>query len=94
MGKYIAEQTIKHLIKSGRAVKGSKILILGFTFKDDIKDIRNTRVIDIYNELKEYGSFSYVHDQYASHKDVLKEYGIKLIHKPENKNLMTAWLLL
>ncbi|MEK7332592.1 MAG: nucleotide sugar dehydrogenase [Nitrospirota bacterium] len=85
MGKYIAEQTIKHLIKSGRAVKGSKILILGFTFKDDIKDIRNTRVIDIYNELKEYGVSPYVHDQYASHKDVLKEYGIKLIHKPEDK---------
>ncbi|MBI5205636.1 MAG: nucleotide sugar dehydrogenase [Nitrospirae bacterium] len=83
MGKYIAEQTIKHLIKSGRAVKGSKILILGFTFKDDIKDIRNTRVIDIYNELKEYGVSPYVHDPHAYPADVLKEYGIKLIKKPE-----------
>lgn len=85
MGKYIAEQTIKHLIKSGRAVKGSKILILGFTFKDDIRDIRNTRVIDIYNELKEYGVSPYVHDPYAGPDDVLKEYGIKLIEKPEGE---------
>ena len=85
MGKYIAEQAIKHLIKSNKAVKGSKILILGFTFKDNVKDIRNTRVIDIYNELKEYGVEPYVHDPHASHDDVSAEYGIKLIQTPEEK---------
>jgi len=83
MGKYIAEQTIKHLIKAGRTVKGSKILILGFTFKENINDIRNTRVIDIYNELKEYGVSPYIHDPCADSKDVLSEYGIRLISKPE-----------
>ena len=85
MGKYIAEQAIKHLIKSNKAVKGSKILILGFTFKDNVKDIRNTRVIDIYNELKEYGVEPHVHDPYASHDDVSAEYGIKLMQTPEEK---------
>ncbi|MEK7865010.1 MAG: nucleotide sugar dehydrogenase [Nitrospirota bacterium] len=85
MGKYIAEQAIKHLIKSNKAVKGSKILILGFTFKDNVKDIRNTRVIDIYNELKEYGVEPYVHDPHASLKDVSAEYGIKLMQTPEEK---------
>jgi len=85
MGKYIAEQAIKQLIISGKAVKGCKILILGFTFKENINDIRNTRVIDIYNELKEYGIEPYVHDQYADHNDVLKEYGIKLLEVPEDK---------
>ncbi|MDO8747236.1 MAG: nucleotide sugar dehydrogenase [Thermodesulfovibrionales bacterium] len=83
MGKYIAEQAIKHLIKSNKAVKGSKILILGFTFKDNVKDIRNTRVIDIYNELKEYGVEPHVHDPHASHKDVSAEYGIKLMQTSE-----------
>ena len=85
MGKYIAEQAIKYLIKSNKAVKGSKILILGFTFKDNVKDIRNTRVIDIYNELKEYGVEPYVHDPHASLKDVSAEYGIKLMQTPEEK---------
>lgn len=85
MGKYIAEQAIKHLIISNKAVKGSKILILGFTFKDNVKDIRNTRVIDIYNELKEYGVEPHVHDPHASHDDVSAEYGIKLMQTPEEK---------
>jgi len=85
IGKYIAEQTVKHLIKSGRAVKGSKILILGFTFKENISDIRNTKVIGIYNELKEYGVSPYVYDPCADSDDVLKEYGIRLISKPEDK---------
>ncbi|MBI3378876.1 MAG: nucleotide sugar dehydrogenase [Nitrospirae bacterium] len=85
MGKYIAEQAIKHLIKSNKAVKGSKILILGFTFKDNVKDIRNTRVIDIYNELREYGVEPHVHDPHASPDDVSGEYGIKLMQTPEEK---------
>lgn len=86
MGEYIAEQAIKHLIKSNKAVKGSKILILGFTFKDDVKDIRNTRVIDIYNKLKEYGVEPHVHDPNASNEDVTAEYGIKLMQTPEEKH--------
>ena len=79
MGKFIAENTVKLLIKAGKAVKGSKVLILGFTFKENISDIRNTRVVDIYNELKEYGIEVFVHDPYAYPDEVKEEYGIDLL---------------
>lgn len=79
MGKYIAEQTIKELIKAGTAVKGSKVLLMGFTFKENVKDVRNTRVIDIYNELKEYGVSPFVYDPEADKDEVKSEYGIWLI---------------
>ncbi len=82
MGKYIAEQTIKELIKSHVAVKGSKILIMGFTFKENVKDVRNTKVIDIYNELKEYGVNPFVYDPAADREEVRLEYGIDTIERP------------
>jgi UDP-N-acetyl-D-galactosamine dehydrogenase len=80
MGKYIAEQTVKQLIKAGKSVKGSKVLILGITFKENIKDIRNTRVIDIMKELNEYGVEVSVHDPYAIKDEVSREYKIKLLN--------------
>jgi UDP-N-acetyl-D-galactosamine dehydrogenase len=83
MGKYIAEQTIKELIKSGTTIKDSKVLIMGFTFKENVKDIRNTKVIDIYNELKEYGINTFVYDPIAEPDEIIKEYGIELINRPE-----------
>ncbi|MEW6117198.1 MAG: nucleotide sugar dehydrogenase [Nitrospirota bacterium] len=79
MGKYIAEQTIKELIKAGTPVKGSRILILGFTFKENVKDVRNTRVIDIYHELKEYGVDPFIYDPEADAAEVGEEYGITLL---------------
>ncbi len=87
MGKYVAENTVKLLIKAGRAVKASKVLILGLTFKEDISDIRNTRVIDIYNELAEYDVDVYINDPYANKDEVKHEYDIGLTdniddHKP------------
>ncbi|GBE05973.1 MAG TPA: nucleotide sugar dehydrogenase [Nitrospirae bacterium] len=85
MGKYIADITVKQMIGSGRPVKNSKVLILGLTFKENIGDIRNTRVIDIYNELKKYGVKVFVHDPYADSKEVHKEYRIPLLKKPEDK---------
>lgn len=78
MGKFIAEKTVKLLIKSGKAVLDSRVLIMGLTFKENISDIRNTRVIDIINELKEYGIEVCVWDPHASAEDVLVEYGIHL----------------
>ncbi|MBI5026675.1 MAG: nucleotide sugar dehydrogenase [Nitrospirae bacterium] len=84
IGKYIAEQTVKQLIASNRAVKGSKILILGLTFKENIRDIRNTKVLDIYNELKDYGVEVFIHDPHALKKEVLETYGISLIERPED----------
>ncbi len=78
MGKYVAENTVKLMIKAGKAVKDSKVLILGFTFKENISDIRNTRVIDVYNELLEYGVKVYIHDPFVYEDEVKKEYGIEL----------------
>jgi len=85
MGKYIASNTIKQLINSERSVKKSKILILGFTFKENISDVRNTKVIDIYNELKEYGIDVSVHDPHADKEEVLKMFGLSLIQRPESR---------
>ena len=84
MGKYVAENTVKMLIKAGKAVKGSKVLILGLTFKENISDMRNTRVIDIYRELQDYEVGVYVHDPYAYKDEVLQEYDITLIDDIED----------
>ncbi len=78
MGKYIAEQTVKKLIEAGKAVKGAKVLVMGITFKENVSDIRNSRVIDIINELKEYGIDVIVCDPLAEKAAVKHEYGINL----------------
>lgn len=79
MGKYVATSTVKELIEKGKTVKGSKVLILGLTFKENISDIRNTKVVDIYKELREYAVDAYVHDPYAYKDDVRQHLGIDLI---------------
>lgn len=78
MGKYVAEQTVKQLVKLGISPAGSKVAILGFTFKENCKDIRNTKVIDIYNELQEYEVEVLVHDPYDIAKEAKQHYGIEL----------------
>ena len=85
MGKFVAENTVKKLIKAGKAVKGSKVLILGLTFKENISDIRNTKVIDVYKELKEYGINVYIHDPFAYPEEVKEEYGIELLDDIEKE---------
>ncbi len=93
MGKFVAENTVKKLIKVGSPVKGSKVLILGLTFKENISDIRNTKVVDIYNELKEYGIEVYVHDIHASKQEVKNIYGIDLIPDAESHSPYDAVIL-
>ena len=93
MGKYIADNTIKMLIKASRTVKGSKVLILGFAFKENISDIRNTKVIDIYNELMEYDVNVYVNDPYAYSDEVKHEYNIGLTHNIEDNKPYDAIIL-
>lgn len=78
MGKYVAENTLKQLIKADRQIKGCKVLIMGITFKENCPDIRNSKVIDIINELKEYGIEVKVVDPLAEESEVQGEYGIKL----------------
>ncbi len=79
MGKYVAEQTVKKLIQAGKAVKGARILVLGLTFKEDVPDIRNSKVIDIIRELKEYGAEVLVHDPMACPDETQQEYGLELV---------------
>jgi len=79
MGKYVAENTVKQLIKADRQIKGSRVLIMGITFKENVPDVRNSRVIDIINELREYGVEVYVSDTYADREEVDEEYGIEMI---------------
>jgi UDP-N-acetyl-D-galactosamine dehydrogenase len=78
MGKFIAEKTVKLLIANDRPVKGAKVLVLGWTFKEDVPDIRNTRVIDIYRELHSYGVEVVCHDPEADSTEVEAVYRIKL----------------
>lgn len=79
MGKYVAEQTIKQLIHAGHGVRDAKILVLGLTFKENVPDLRNTRVIDIIEELKDYGVQIDVHDPHASADEAKAEYDINLV---------------
>lgn len=69
MGKYIAEKTIKLMIKSGKLIKDSNILIMGLTFKENCPDIRNTKVVDIISELKDYGANIDVYEPWIDEKD-------------------------
>ncbi|MEZ4485106.1 MAG: nucleotide sugar dehydrogenase [Syntrophotaleaceae bacterium] len=78
MGKYIAETTVKHLIRADKAVKGARVLVLGLTFKENVPDIRNTKVVDIINELQEFQVEVVVHDPVADKEEARKEYGIDL----------------
>lgn len=79
MGKYIAEQTVKQMIAAGSNVKGARVTVLGLTFKENCADVRNSKVIDIINELKSYGVDVLVHDPQANAEAALTEYGISLI---------------
>ncbi len=78
MGKYVAENTLKQLIKADRQIKGCKVVIMGITFKENCPDIRNSKVIDIINELKEYGIEIKVVDPLAEESEVQREYGVRL----------------
>lgn len=95
MGKFIAEKTVKLLITNNRFSNNqvSKVLILGWTFKEDVPDIRNTRVIDIHNELKAYGLEVSVYDPEADLAEVRHEYGLELLAAPPEKGPYAAVIL-
>ncbi len=78
MGQFVANKVIKLLGQKSQLTQDARILIMGFTFKENCPDTRNTRVIDIYNELRQYGLTAYVHDPQADSDQVEKEYGLKL----------------
>ena len=87
MGKFIAEKTIKRMIATGRKIKGAHVMIMGLTFKEDCPDLRNSKVKDIINELKEYGVNVSVTDPIANPKEAFSEYGIRLERYEDIKNI-------
>lgn len=86
MGKYVAENTVKNLIKADVPVKNAKVAILGFTFKENCPDTRNTKIIDIYNELREYGITPVIADPEADSDEAKRLYGIEFIAINDIKN--------
>ncbi|MBT8453537.1 MAG: nucleotide sugar dehydrogenase [Deltaproteobacteria bacterium] len=78
MGKFVAQRTVKLLRKQDRVIKGARIGVLGLTFKENVPDLRNSRVPDIIEELREFGIEPVVHDPMASAEEAIREYGIEL----------------
>ena len=78
MGAHIARKTIQQMIHSGRNIKGARVNILGLTFKENVPDIRNSKVVDIIRELHEFGVETYVHDPLAAPDEAMHEYGLRL----------------
>jgi len=83
MGVYVANQVIKLMIKKGQAIDGSKVLVLGMTFKENCPDIRNSRVIDVIQELEDFGCNVDVSDYWADEKEVKNTYGFELVQEPD-----------
>jgi UDP-N-acetyl-D-galactosamine dehydrogenase len=79
MGKFIAEQTIKQMIRNGNLVKDARINVLGLTFKEDVPDLRNSHVVDVINELKSFGAQVFVHDPVPDPAAARHEYGLELV---------------
>ncbi|WP_085537151.1 nucleotide sugar dehydrogenase [Massilibacteroides vaginae] len=85
MGRFVASKTVKLMIKNGIKIVGSKVLILGFTFKENCPDTRNTKVVDVIDELQDFGVEVDIYDPHALRDEVKAEYGITLL--PEQPDL-------
>ncbi|KAA3627540.1 MAG: nucleotide sugar dehydrogenase [Proteobacteria bacterium] len=92
MGKFVAEQAIKQVIKNGHCVKDSRIAVLGVTFKENCPDTRNSRVIDVVEELQSFGVNVLVHDPMADPHEVQHEYGLQLAKWEDLKDLQAIVL--
>ena len=84
MGGYIAKKLVKKLINMGKGILGARVLVMGMTFKENVADIRNSKVVDIINELKDFGVDVDVVDAHADSEEVKQMYGFGLIEKPRN----------
>ena len=87
MGKYVAESTVKNLIKADKTVKGARVAILGFTFKENCPDTRNTKIIDIIKELREYGIEPIVADPIADKEEAKRLYDIEFVNMSDIKEM-------
>ncbi|MEG2666006.1 MAG: UDP binding domain-containing protein, partial [Bacteroidales bacterium] len=85
MGGYIGKKVVKALISMGKQVLNSRVLVMGITFKEDVKDIRNSKVVDIIKEMQDFGIKVDVVDPRADVEEVWTEYGIHMLEKPGKK---------
>lgn len=86
MGHYVANEIVKLMIRKDIKIKNARVLMLGLTFKENCPDVRNTKVIDVYNELQSYGINVVLHDSWASKEEVLREYKIPMVSEiPKEK---------
>lgn len=92
MGDYIASQVVKLMIRKGITVNNAKLLLLGITFKENCPDFRNTKIVDVFHSLKEYGMSVTVFDPLANEKEVEQEYGISITNKMPNAKFDTIVL--
>ncbi|MFD1607122.1 nucleotide sugar dehydrogenase [Oceanobacillus luteolus] len=90
MGKYVAENTVKKMIKANKQIKGSKVAVFGVTFKENTPDVRNTKVVDVIKELEDYGVEVLVVDPVADVEDLVEVYGIKLTRLEDIKDIDAA----
>lgn len=87
MGKYVAENVVKNMIKADKPIKGSTVAVFGVTFKENCPDVRNTKVVDVIKELEEYGVNVKVVDPVADEEDLWSTYGIKLYNIEDIKDM-------
>jgi len=92
MGKFVAEQTVKRLVEHGHRVSGAKVAVLGLTFKENCPDLRNSKVVDIIDELREYCCEVLVHDPLAHPAEAQSEYGISLCALEDLRNCQAVIL--
>jgi len=93
MGAYVAGEVVKLMLKEGKPVRDAKALMLGITFKENCPDIRNTRALDIYHELKTYGMDVDIYDPWASPEEVRHEYGLEILSEYPAKNGYSSIIL-
>ncbi|WP_297982265.1 nucleotide sugar dehydrogenase [uncultured Chryseobacterium sp.] len=85
MGQYVAGEVVKQMLQNNLKVKDSKVLVLGFTFKENCPDVRNTKVVDVISNLEEYGTKVTVFDPWAKPEEVMHEYGLKTTQQVPNE---------
>jgi UDP-N-acetyl-D-galactosamine dehydrogenase len=93
MGKYVALEVVKLMIRKDLKVMGAKVLLLGFTFKEDCPDVRNSRVIDIYNELLNFDMEVAVYDPWINQDEIMNEYGIDILSEQPDMSQFSAIIL-
>ncbi|RUL74393.1 nucleotide sugar dehydrogenase [Dyella choica] len=93
MGQHVAAEVIKLMVGQGHAIRGSRVLVLGLTFKENCPDLRNTRVVDLVRELESFGAAVDVHDPWADAEEAYRHYGLRLLSNVDAKGSYAAVVL-